>query len=222
MSEVMPTGGIAQAPSILPYSMTKAEFRDQFLDWLNRGDISQAQADLLINRALARCNRELRIPAMEKSIVFQSPDGNPFERITLPDNFLQLRDVVADGVPCYPVSYSKLIRLPDYPGRGSVFARDEGTLAFRPLIQTYARILYVASFSPLTADTDTTELLGISPECLLFAALSYAARFFRLDELETWEQSFATERDTLNQMAIDTDTLGVPVSIEPGQSYNYR
>lgn len=213
---VNPSGPVSTGAT--GYSDTLGSFRSQLLDWLNRTDISVAQANTIISRAVARCSRELRIPEMEKTItlnVMPNPDGKApqIDRMTLPDDFIQVKHLTVDGWPCKPVSYEKLSMLPLEPGRGSVFAREQGFLVFRPLVKSYVTMIYVSSFAQMANDTDTTSILTISPECLMFAALSYAGDFFRMQDATTWEQRFQIEKATLNQLAQDKDTLAIPQQV---------
>lgn len=221
---VNPSGPVATTTT--GYANTLQSFRSQLLDWLNRTDISVAQANTIIARAVSRCSRELRIPEMEKTLtltVTRNSDGTipQVDRMTLPDDFIQVKHLTVDGYPCKPVSYEKLTQLPMEPGRGSVFAREQGFFVFRPLIQKYVTMIYVAAFSQMNADTDTTSLLSISPECLMFAALSYAGDFFRMQDAATWEQRFQIEKATLNQLAQDRDTLAIPQQVA-GIGYGYE
>lgn len=219
MSALIPVGQTPATPApVALYASTLADFRSQFLDWLNRTDISNAQAVNFINLGIARCSRELRLPAMENDVVVEA-NGLQSEGITLPDDFLEARTVEADGHACYPLTINQLQRIPPTVGRGSCYARDMGTLKFRPYFSTYARLVYYSAFPQLSADTDTTTLFAVSSPCLLFAALSYAGDFLRMDQTTTWEQRYQAERDKLNQQALDVDTLGQPMQVQPGISY---
>lgn len=226
MAELIPVSQSGPvATTTTGYASTLASFRSQLLDWLNRTDISIAQANIIIGRAVARCSRELRIPEMEKTLLLEVTHNAAgtipqIDRLSLPSDFIQVKHLTVDGYPCRPISYEKLQMLPLEPGRGSVFARDQNTIAFRPLVQSYVKMVYISSFAQMVNDADTTSLLTISPECLLFAALSYAADFFSMEQAATWEQRFQVERATLNQMAIDKDTLAVPQQVS-GVGHGY-
>lgn len=213
---VNPSGPVST--TVAGYSDNLGSFRSQLLDWLNRTDISVAQANTIIARAVARCSRELRIPEMEKTVtltVTPNSDGTTpkIDRMTLPDDFIQVKHLTVDGYPCSPVSYEKITVLPMDPGRGSVFAREQNTLVFRPLIKNYVTLIYVSAFAQMVNDGDTSSILTISPECLMFAALSYAGDFFRMQDATTWEQRFQLEKATLNQLAQDKDTLAIPQQV---------
>jgi len=202
--------------------MTLGSIRPLLLDWLNRTDISTQQANLLIQRGLARCNNDIRVPAMEQQLI-QQANGNPIERMPLPDDLLAVKSVEADGMTLLPVTYTKLVQLPPFPGRGAVFARDGGSLVVRPLAQNYVRLIYVGAFGQLVNDTDTNAILGFSPEALLFAALSYAGDFFSMtDKSAAWETRYQQIVTTLNQNAQSIDNLGGPMAVRPvGAGYGY-
>lgn len=227
MTALIPAGTVpTMQPIVAGYAGTLLDFRNQLLDFLDNQAVSTYQANLKINEAISRCSRELRIPEMEKSVTVQAAvdpaTQQPVaaDRLTLPTDFLEVRSVDADGIACYPVSYNTLMRLPMYPGRGSVFARDMGQLVFRPTIKQYVRLVYYGAFSPMVNDTDTTEMLSINPACLQWAALSYLGSFMRMDETADWEARYQQERDTLNQKALDVDTLGQPQQVQAVHGYN--
>lgn len=209
-------------PDLMPIpnsDFTLGTFRDFMTDWLNRTDISTQQANMIIKRGLARCQRDLRLAQMERDLTVQATAGTPIQSIPIPADFLIMRQVEADNTSCQPVSYAHLLRLPKQPGRGAVFARNEGDILFRPYPQSYARLVYYAKFQPLNADTDSNELLALSPECLLFACLSYAANFFAMDQEANFEQRYQQEVTTLNNVNQEMDTLGGPTAVQPATGY---
>lgn len=232
------TDTASQAPSL-----TLADFRNtMFLPWLNRNDATQSQANLFIQRGLARCNREIRIPQMERDVTYTSDDGTPFNTFDVPKGFLSMRQMIGDTQFLYKgatlqevlqhIPYSTDIlgefilgvsELGNLIGSSNqtwcspfLYARKEGSFIITPSVSEQVQLLYVAAFDPLVNDTDTNGLLNISPECLMFAALSYAASFYRDSDAATdYETRYQTERDTLNQVGQDMDYLGMPMQVHP-------
>lgn len=197
-----------------PADGTLSAFRDDFQDWLNRPDCATLQANRIINRGIGRLNRDLRIPTMEKSITLTASSGAQ-DRFPLPDDFLDFKDVVADGTTCMPTSYGLLMRLTANPGRGSHFARDEGAIVFRPAAKSFIRLVYYAAFPRVTNDTDTSPVFTVCNEALMFACLSAGGDMFAIPQQQMWEASYQREMTALNMMAQKLDSLGGPQAVQP-------
>lgn len=199
--------------------MNRAEFRSLFSNWLNRTDLDDATANLVINRALARCQRELRIPSMEKSIRITPGPSGSITGLELPDDLLTIVNMEADGHILDAVSYPQLLQA-HRTGRPKWFARDQDRLLIRPAAKSYARLVFVGEFLPLNADTDTNALLDVSPECFLFACLSYAGDLYKMAETQQWDQRYQAERDTLNGMADEVNLLSGLAHVQSAYGYD--
>jgi hypothetical protein len=194
--------------------MNLGDYRTLFQGWLNRSDCPNSLADTFMNRAIARIQREVRIPAMEASYTPAQTNGT-WATVGLPDDFIAMKDVVADCQLVYPVTLDRLLLQPNQPGCPRFYTRVLGTLQFRPWPVNSLTIYYYGQFGALVNDTDTNALLSAAPEVLLWAHLAYAGDFFKMDEKAQWEQQYEGERDALVQQGHDADFFNSPQGVQP-------
>lgn len=197
---------------------TRATFRARVVDWLNRPDMTTAKANELIDMAQRRVEKECRLPTMEMSVDAEAED---LGTITIPYGFLEAQRIEADGVPVSLVTPERLLRLPQTAGNPAWAARIRGDIILRPIPQQYATLYYWGGFDALTADGDTNALLERDDTVLFYAFLSYAADYFRMDELTTWEARYVQERDDINNLAQEADLGPGPQSVLPSWGGEY-
>lgn len=227
--------------------MTQGDFRNTlFLPWLNRPDLigpsgaAMPLATVIINRAIARIEREVRLPCMESAIAC-APDANGFlSTIPIPADFLEAQRIEADGRPLQMItpegfllkvgasgaSVVNNLGAYSYPNRmvgapAQFFTRVQNNFLMTPYPQRYASLFYYAQFAPMTVDSDTNALLSMAPELAMWAALSYAGSFFRMDEMQEWEMRYQAERDAVKQQALDADNGGGPNIVQSGYDGGY-
>lgn len=191
---------------------TKASFRAKVVDFLNRPDLTTSKADEFLLDALTRVEGDLRVPSMEMSV---SATVGSLGLITIPNGFLEAQRIEADDVPISLVTPERLLRVSPTVGGPAWAARVQGKYAIRPYPQSYATLYYWGAFNPLVADTDTNALLEGDSKVLFYAWLSYAADYFRMDELTLWEQRYQGEKDRLNLLAQDADLGPGPQAVLP-------
>ena len=80
----------------------QATLRTTVADWLNRSDLTNAQLDQFIEMGEAKIYELLRVPALEKIVVFTVTDS----RITIPADFVELIEIRKTGVGTCSVSPS--------------------------------------------------------------------------------------------------------------------
>ena len=71
----------------------QATLRTTVADWLNRSDLTNAQLDQFIEMGEAKIYELLRVPALEKTVVFTVTDS----RITIPADFVELIEIRKTG-----------------------------------------------------------------------------------------------------------------------------
>jgi hypothetical protein len=195
--------------------MNLGDYRTLFQGWLNRSDCPNSLADTFMARAIARIQREVRIPAMEASYTPALGADGTWATVGLPDDYIAMKDVVGDNILVYPVTLDRLLLQPLQPGRPQFYTRVMGTLQFRPWPTQSLTIYYYGQFGSLVADTDTNALLSAAPEVLLWAQLAYAGDFFKMDEKAQWEAQYEGERDALVQQGLDADFFNSPQGVQP-------
>jgi hypothetical protein len=72
----------------------QATLRTTVADWLNRSDLTNAQLDQFIEMGEAKVYELLRVPALEKTVVFTVTDS----RIIIPADFIELIEIRKTGV----------------------------------------------------------------------------------------------------------------------------
>ena len=80
----------------------QATLRTTVADWLNRSDLTNAQLDQFIEMGEAKIYELLRVPALEKTVVFTVTDS----RITIPADFIELIEIRKTGVGACSVNPS--------------------------------------------------------------------------------------------------------------------
>lgn len=174
--------------SLTTYSGLKASIAN----WLNRTDLT-SEIPLFIELAENRIYHELRVPTMEKVAALEV-DADGFA--TIPDDFLELREVWWNYVPLERVSLTELYRREDMSGVPTMFARQQYKWKLFPTpTDTTAgqlRVIYYYDLGRLSDAEPTNSLLSLSPELYLFAALREAGVFLGHDQaqMETWERSY--------------------------------
>jgi hypothetical protein len=178
--------------------MNLGEVKAQFSGLLNRRDITASLVTTFVNQAIARCQRELRIPAMEKALV--ATIGTTYNGLTIPNDFLQLIGLVnSEGYELVRRDLSTVkVAAAESFGIPVAFAREGSKwfLAPTPEAEDTVRIDYFAEFEDVEDDEDTNILTNIAPDLITYCALSYACDYFvdpRADRFEGRYQSILSE-----------------------------
>lgn len=180
--------------------MNYGETKAQFLGLLKRRDLTDAQADIFLQQSVARVQRVLRIPPMEKSIAV-TYDGTVFTNgeIPIPNDYLRLIAITATG----PDGQEREVKqkdlatvLSDRQGGNSAcprsFVRRGGLWHFGPLpvAGTVFRIDYYDEFPGLSAAGDANYLTQGATDLMVYGALSYAGDWFIDKRAPAWEARF--------------------------------
>lgn len=212
---------------------TLADLQGQVTGWLNRSDLSPAQALVFIQWAQSRLEGEIRLREMESSIGAVPDSNGNLSSIPVPADFLEAQRIEADGTAMQMTTPENLLRQVGAPapwpwavdpcgippgimvGRPPAwFARKEGNFIFVPYPQQYATLYYYARFPTLVNPTDTNLLLTTAPEVLMWGALSYAGDYFRMDEANTWEERYQGRKEAIKELADDADEGGGPQVVQ--------
>lgn len=194
--------------------MNYGELKNQFQELLNRSDCSDSLVVTFLRQGFSRLQRELRIPPMEREVNIVAE--SPMESVQLPNDFLEMRDVLVGDRPLEKLSLRQIVTKPT-GGFPSYYTRRGDHLVFRPYIPTGQKVdlLYYGEFGPMEADTDVNELSLIAPDLCIYAALSYAGDFFDLDKRVEWEGRYEQIRDELNGQAEREEMNGGSMMIQP-------
>ena len=125
-----------------------------------------------IGRAEAAFNRELRVPKMETEAILDITT----EETDLPNDFLQMRRIYAEGSPDQPVTTLSPGTLRStyqgVSGTPAAYAIENRRIIVGPVGAFQAKVLYYARIPALTEDNPTNWLLDEHPDVYLHYVLS--------------------------------------------------
>lgn len=183
---------------------------------------------LFINQAIMRIQRELRVPFMEKQILYTIPADGSFTKLAIPSDLLELKDLMVDrdndGILEYEMRRMRLmdvVRASQTPGPSLIYARQGGAwvLGPKPAPGTQVLIYYYAEFAPVVADTDTNTCLKVAWDAVLYGALSAAYSYLKdLENKTEAEASYTQITKSLQDMA-DADELSADAVISPALQF---
>jgi len=176
-----------------------------------------------------RLQRELRVPFMEKVILFTIPDTyDPTRGLAIPSDLLELIDINVDtnndGIMDYPL---QRVQLKDaqvrsqFIDRPQVFARKSGfwIIGPQPAVGTTVEIIYYAEFAPLVNPTDTNTIASIGWDAVVYGALSAASDYYNDDRAGAFEARYMQVAQMLQEQA-DADELTADAAVRPALLFN--
>ena len=195
--------------------MNKAAIREQIKALLNRNDATDAQVDTFIDQAVARIQRTLRVPSMEKVEIYTITEDLP-NSLSLPNDFLQLKHLYRpDGVIEFR-DLGRFLMTQDAPGnKPLIYTRVQGSYQLKPTPPAGYQItmIYYGQIPDLVNDTDTNFVTEIAPDLLVYGALTFAADFFVDDRKDSFEQIavriFNEVQDQANTLEFAQDGMTV-------------
>lgn len=199
--------------------MNYGELKADFLGLLKRRDLTDAQADNFIRKAVNRVQRVLRIPPMEKSIAVIY-DGEQFTdgQLPIPADYLRLISLSATppGGTERELTQSDLQSVLDLrtrTGRPTHFVRRGGywSLAPIPEIGTKFRIDYYDEFPALTAGADNYLTNGAA-DMVTSAALVFACSHFNDKRKLDFEADFQTVKQEIEDQAAQDALINASVA----------
>jgi hypothetical protein len=181
---------------------TYGDIRTTFKDRLKRRDCTDALADGFISDGIKRIQRNIAVPAGEKSVVVTLADDNYFTNgfLAIPSDFIRLKDLT---YTCTNSGlHSVLRRAPlaevlgaidcGVPGNVIKFCRQLAgwVLGPQPLAGDTVRIDYYSEYASVTQPADESVLLDIADDLVIYAALAYACDHWNDKRGQMFEQRF--------------------------------
>jgi hypothetical protein len=200
---------------------TYSELQTQFLGLLNRRDATTTQAQAYIQNAIQVIQRELRCPAMEKSVVATIDDG--YVGLPIPTDFLELQNLipltldggstVSDYRRMEKTDISRALSAAVDTGLPRRYCRQGGlwVLAPSPVVGDTIRIDYWAELSPLVNPTDTNVISIIASDLIVYKALSLSSDFFNDPRGDKWEARYNQIFQDLQTQADEDEESGAAV-----------
>ena len=171
--------------------MNLGNIRTHFKALLNRSDITDALANTFIDQGIARVQRSLRIPSMEKQYNYSVVGPTTF--ITLPNDFLESISVYYDGHQLAKVTLQEILERQKIGEQGQphYFCRQGGSYLISPSPSSGTVTLdYYAQFPDMMLDTDENILAQVGSDLIIYAALTYAADYYIDERSPVFEQKF--------------------------------
>lgn len=200
--------------------MTLGEVRSQLTGLLNRRDCTTALADTFLRMGMARLQRQVRVPSMERSHYIV---GNPtaVESFGVPVDLLQIMDVFVDGKPLSKVSFRELMNMRSLNGAvtgpSEFYARIGAVLWVFPAMppNTEMVLTYYGEFEELPDDTSENTATEGLPDVLTYSALTFAGDYFKHDSAKAWEARYVSLVTETMDAASQLEMTGGPSSVTP-------
>ena len=182
---------------------TFAELKTATANWLDRSDLTDRIPEF-IALAEARFNRILRIRDMETVSTAISTTGGTRE-YSLPTGFVQMKEFHLTTDPLTPLAYitpEMMTRLwaGSSSGKPEVFTviADNVRLGPSPDAVYTTSMLYYKTFTALSDDAATNDMLTNNPDVYLYGTLLEAEPFIMNDErVQLWATAFKQAIDDI-------------------------
>ncbi len=201
--------------------MNYGELKTHFKAVLNRSDITPTLTSTFIDQGIARIQRQLRVPMMEKTKKITI--DNQTSAITLPSDFLEIISIYhsTNELERIPLKRFRELSSNQYAGKPQYFSRIQEAIQFFPQPSDGEIILYYyGEFDSLVEDTDSNILTAVASDLLIYSALTYSADYY-LDERSTiFEQKFTQFLTEIQEQANDQELNGGTQVILPAYFYN--
>jgi hypothetical protein len=198
---------------------------------LNRRDVTPTLIDDFTQDALRKMQRLLRVPAMERTVLYTVPLDGTFTTYPIPGDYLKHVSISVDGgANLSRRSMTEVTAFARWTGSPGVdasptvgvprmFCRDGATFILGPTPQpgSVIRHTYLGDFTELAQDTDSNWVTDICSDILIAGALSFACEHFVDPRAATFETRFTDGIIDLNNLAIDDELTNAQV--EPASHF---
>jgi hypothetical protein len=207
--------------------MTLGELKVQFKGLLNNTVVNNSATlvSTFINQSIMRIQRELRVPFMEKQILYTIPEG--FTKLAIPSDLLALKGIMVDADGDSVLEYqlsrkdiSTVVQASQLPGHPTVYARQGSSwvLGNMPVAGSQVLIYYYAEFAALADDNAENTCLKVAWDLVLNGALSNACDYLDDDRVDRFENRYGQIAKQLQEQA-DGDELTADAVVSPALIY---
>jgi len=200
-----------------------SDLKTTIANYLGRSDLT-AQIPDFIRLAEDRLRRELRIRQMLKVVTASTTGGDA--TVSLPADFLQIRDIHIDGNPVYSLEYmspSVFYRNgrtaeSGVPVNYTVLA-SEFIFAPQPDAAYTLKMLYYAKPDYLTDSNTSNVFLANCVDALLYGALAEAEPYLMNDaRIPVWASLYDRSIANITQSDEGAEYAGVPLRMQVARS----
>jgi hypothetical protein len=194
------------------------EFKKLLAPYLGNNKEVLASLQSFVEMGERKIYRVLRVPSMEKMKEFTPPTGSGGQsKLMIPADYLAVRSLTCSGQPLERVSDQRIQQLhaqqPGNTGRPKYFGRVAQELWVHPFADsedyTYDLLYYADRSGTLDNDTDTTPMLRIAPDLLIYAVCYEVALRNRVTEdMARYQAAFTEGIAELNEQAAVAEVSG--------------
>lgn len=190
--------------------MTLAEIKAQFTGLFNNRLLTAntALTQTFIDQGIMRIQRDLRAPAMEKSV--NVTIDNTYVGLVIPSDLIELQQIIpaATNRKLRKCDITRALQLATVTGDPQEYARQGGLwiLGNKPLAGAVIRIDYYAELPALVNPTDTNVVSIIAWDLIVNAALVQAGVYFKDKRTADWENQYQTILNGLQDQSDEDDT----------------
>jgi hypothetical protein len=200
--------------------MNKGAIRSHFKALLNRSDCSDALADTFMDQSIARIQRTLRIPSMEKQNSYTITGSTTF--VVLPSDFLEIIDLYYDKTSLSRVPMNEILTFKEANESGTpkFFSReDENLLIYPSPTSGSLKLNYYGQFADMTSDSDENALALSSSDLIIYGMLTYASDYYLDERGPVFEQKYQQFLAEIQEQANDSETAGTVQAMRPMVAY---
>ena len=200
--------------------MNKGEIRSQFIALLNRSDLTTSLANTFIDQSIARIQRSLRIPSMEKKQNYSITALT--DSVVIPSDFLEAIDLYFEGrsLERVPMKEMQEFRINSLSGTPLYFAREQANFLLYPSpLSGTLTLNYYSQYEDMVNDSDENALATIASDLIIYGALTYAADYFLDERTQLFEAKYQAFFTEIQQQADDQELTGSLQAIRPAYTY---
>jgi hypothetical protein len=195
-----------------------SDLKTSVANYLGRSDLTSAIPDF-ITLAEIRLARQLRLRQMLETATLPTTGGT--STITLPADFLSIRDIYIDQNPRRSLSYlspsafTRDARAAE-SGLPVFYTQKSDQIEFAPIPDTNysVKMLYYAKPAVLTDSNTTNVFMTVCPDALLYGALIEAEPYLMNDvRLAVWTQLYSNAVQSLAESDNTSEYAGVPLTM---------
>lgn len=202
--------------------MNYGDLKTHFNDVLNRSDITTVLTERFIDQGLARIQRSLRVPFMEKQRNYTI--SSLTTDITLPNDFIETRDLYhSSGTTLERVSMETMqgLKANNLVGNPTKYAREQASLLLYPHPGDGTITLnYYAELDEFASDSTETTISKVAPDLVIYAGLTFAADFYLDERSPLFEAKFKAFLEELQEQSNDQELNGGTQSISLAFTYD--
>lgn len=200
--------------------MNKGAIRSHFKALLNRSDCSDSLADTFMDQSIARIQRTLRIPSMEKQNSYTITGSTTF--VVLPSDFLEIIDLYYDKTSLSRVPMNEILTFKEANESGTpkFFSReDENLLIYPSPTSGSLKLNYYGQFADMTSDSDENALALSSSDLIIYGMLTYASDYYLDERGPVFEQKYQQFLAEIQEQANDSEMAGTVQAMRPMVGY---